>query len=161
MTRALDRRRDSKPWADKPLDARRTFRDVRVIHAGSLLADGSPHVVPLWFVWLEEGVVLTCRAGSQVWTNLRRDPRVALQLDRGRAWTEQAGVVILGTARFLAPTDPAGKRALSAWFEKYRGELAGPGFATYTEQVTEPALFHVEAHRVAGWMHGRSQAKGP
>jgi nitroimidazol reductase NimA-like FMN-containing flavoprotein (pyridoxamine 5'-phosphate oxidase superfamily) len=161
VTRALDRSRGSTPWAGKPLDVRRTFRDVPVVHTGSLLADGSPHVVPLWFVWLEEGVVVTCRVGSQVWANLRRNPRVVLQFDRGRAWTEHAGVVIRGTARFLAPTDPPGKRALSAWFEKYREELAGPGFAAYTEQVTEPALFRVEASRVAGWIHGRAPATPP
>ncbi len=136
-------------------DARRTFRDGRVVHVGTLLADGSPHIVPLWFVWLEDGVVITCRAGSQIWTNLMRDPRIALEFDRGRTWTEQAGVVLMGEARFFPPTDPVGKRALSAWFEKYRGELAGPGFAAYTEQIHEPVLFRIEVRRAAGWLHAR------
>src|SRR5436190_905002 len=65
-------------------EARRTFKDVQVAHVGSTLPDGTPHVVPLWFVWLEDAVFVSCRAGSQVWRNLMNDPRVALQFDRGR-----------------------------------------------------------------------------
>jgi hypothetical protein len=106
-------------------------------------------------VWLEDGIVVSCRARSRVWANLRRDPRVALQFDRGRAWTEHVGVVILGLARFLDGTGASGRRALSAWFEKYRSELAGPGFAAYTEQVRDPALFRVEIDRLSAWMHAR------
>ena len=73
-------------------EARRTFKDGQVAHVGSLLPDGSPHVVPLWFVWLEDAVFVSCREGSQVWRNLTRDPRVAVQFDRGRAWSPPSGL---------------------------------------------------------------------
>lgn len=134
-------------------EVRRTFRDTRVVHVGSVLPDGAPHVVPLWFVWLEEAVYVSCRRQSKVWQNLERDPRVALQFDRGAAWTEQAGVLVTGQAEFLQGDDPAAKRALSAWFEKYRGELAGYGFAAYTEQITEPVVIRVRPERLATWIH--------
>jgi PPOX class probable F420-dependent enzyme len=136
-------------------EARRTFKDGQVAHVGSLLPDGTPHVVPLWFVWLEDAVFVSCREGSQVWRNLTRDPRVAVQFDRGRAWTEQAGALIHGKAEALSPDAPGAKRALSAWFEKYRAELSGPGFAAYTEQVAEPVLFRVSPDRLATWLHAR------
>lgn len=141
-------------------DARRTFHDVPTVHVATLMPDGTPHVVPLWFVWLPEGLVVTCRVGSRVWRNLRRDPRVAIQVDRGRAWTEQAGVMVRGPARFLSPTEELGKRALSAWFAKYRDELAGSGFAAYTERVREPALFAVDPAEVARWMHAAERPGG-
>lgn len=134
-------------------DARRTFRDAPVVHVGSLDPDGSPHVVPLWFVWLEDAIYVSCRAGSAVWRNLIRDPRVALELERGRAWTDQEGVVVRGRAEPMPPDHPSSKRALSAWFEKYRGDLGGPGFAAYTEQITEPALFRVAPERISSWSH--------
>jgi PPOX class probable F420-dependent enzyme len=136
-----------------PAEARRTFRDSRVVHVGSLLPDGAPHVVPLWFVWLEDGVYVSCRRESAVWRNITRDPRVALQFDRGLAWTEQAGAVIRGKAEVLPPDEPSTKRALSAWFEKYRGELAGFGFAAYTKQVKEPVMIWVRPDRLATWIH--------
>lgn len=138
-----------------PAEARRTFRDSRVVHVGSLLPDGTPHVVPLWFVWLEDAVYVSCRRESTVWRNLRRDPRVALQFDRGTAWTEQAGVLVRGKAEQLPADEPAARRALSAWFEKYRPELSGYGFAAYTEQVKDPALIRVRPDRLAAWIHAR------
>jgi hypothetical protein len=78
---------------------------------------------------------------------------VALQFDRGLAWTEQAGVLVRGKAELLSADEPAGRKALSAWFEKYRGELAGYGFAAYTEQITEPVMIRVRPDRLATWIH--------
>jgi nitroimidazol reductase NimA-like FMN-containing flavoprotein (pyridoxamine 5'-phosphate oxidase superfamily) len=132
---------------------RRAFRDVPVAHVASAGFDGSPHVVPLWFVWLEDAVFVTCRDRSQVHRNLRRDPRVAVEVERGRAWTEQSGVLLRGAAVFLPPQHPSHKRAISAWFEKYRGDLGRGGFDAYTAQVEGAALFRVDVHRVAGWSH--------
>jgi nitroimidazol reductase NimA-like FMN-containing flavoprotein (pyridoxamine 5'-phosphate oxidase superfamily) len=134
-------------------EARRTFRDVRVAHVGSVLPDGSPHVVPLWFVWLDDGIYLTCRRGSAVGRNLRTDPRVAVTLDRGQLWTEQAGCLVRGEAEALEPEHAGVKRALSAWFEKYRTELSGFGFAAYTRQVVEPVVVRVRPGTLASWVH--------
>jgi len=136
-----------------PAEARRTFRDVRVVHVGSLLPDGSPHVVPLWFVWLDDGLYVTCRKGSRVWRNLQRDPRASLAIDRGEAWTEHAGTVISGTAEALGSEAPGAKKALSAWFEKYRSELSGFGFAAYADQVGEPVVLRIRPERLATWIH--------
>jgi PPOX class probable F420-dependent enzyme len=134
-------------------EARRTFRDVRVAHVGSVLPDGSPHVVPLWFVWLEEAIYLTCRRGSVVERNFRRDPRATVTLDRGHAWTEQAGCMVQGPADAIGPDAGGAKRALSAWFEKYRTELSGFGFAAYTQRVSEPVVVRVRPDRLATWLH--------
>jgi len=133
--------------------ARRTFRDVRVVHVGSLLPDGAPHVVPLWFVWLTDGLYASSRTESRVWRNLSRDPRVSLTVHRGEAWTEQAGALLSGTAQLLGREHPDAKKALSAWFEKYRSELSGFGFAAYAEQVRQPVVFRVRPDSLATWLH--------
>src|SRR5438093_8954759 len=112
-------------------EARMTFADLPVVHVGTIDRDGAPHVVPLWFVWLDDGVYVTGRGRSRVLANLRRDPRVALQFDRGRTWPEHVGVVLSGRAELLAPDHPSVRSAISAWFDKYRPELSGAGFAAY------------------------------
>src|SRR5206468_2725195 len=43
--------------------------------------DGTPHVVPVWFVLDGEQFVFTTRAESAKGRNLQRDPRVALVID--------------------------------------------------------------------------------
>ena len=134
-------------------EARKTFRDARLAHVGTILPTGPPHVVPLWFVWLEEAIYVSCRRGSRVARNLAASPRVALTFDRGRAWTELAGAMVSGSAEFLGSDHPAQKRAMSSWFEKYRSELSGARFGVYVEQVSDPALFRVVPDGVAGWAH--------
>jgi PPOX class probable F420-dependent enzyme len=139
--------------AVNPAEARRTFRDVRTASVASIAPDGSPHVVPLWFVWLDDAIYLTCRRGSAVERNLGRDPRVAVSIDRGVAWTEQAGCMVTGEAQILGADDPGTRRALSSWFEKYRAELSGYGFAAYTRQVSDPLTVRVRPERVRSWVH--------
>ena len=136
-----------------PEQARRLFRDVPVAHVGTVDLDGWPHVVPLWFVWLEDAVYLTSRRGSKIHRNLERNPRTIVQVDRGRAWTELSGRVVRGRAETLSVEDPTAKRAMSAWFEKYRGELTGTQFGVYAEQVPEPLLLRVVPERLHGWAH--------
>lgn len=114
---------------------------------------GAPHVVPLWFVWLEEAIYVTARRDSRVSRNLSADPRAALSFDQGRAWADQSGVVVHGLAEELPPEHAGAKRAASAWFEKYRAELGGTGFAAYTEQVPDPVLFRIRPDRLAPWSH--------
>jgi nitroimidazol reductase NimA-like FMN-containing flavoprotein (pyridoxamine 5'-phosphate oxidase superfamily) len=134
-------------------EARKTFRDVRVAHVGTTLPTGHPHVVPLWFVWLDDAIYASSREDSQVRRNVARDPRVAIQIDIGRAWTEQAGILVHGAAELMRPEHPSAKRALSAWFDKYREELAGGGFAAYTERVQHPMLLRVPADGFSTWIH--------
>jgi nitroimidazol reductase NimA-like FMN-containing flavoprotein (pyridoxamine 5'-phosphate oxidase superfamily) len=135
-------------------DARRLFRDIPIVRVATLLPNGDPHVVPLWFVWLEEGVYVTCRRTSRVWANLARDSRAALEFDRGRAWAEHQGLMVRGRAELLGSDNPSVKEAISAWFEKYRSDLGGAGFELYSAQVAEPAMFRVRPDWVAAWSNG-------
>jgi general stress protein 26 len=134
-------------------EARKTFRDARVAHVATILQTGHPHVVPLWFVWLDDAIYASSRQHSQVRRNVARDPRVAIQIDIGRAWTELAGILLHGAAELLGPEHPSAKRALSAWFDKYREELAGRGFAAYTERVQQPMLLRVAPDDFSTWIH--------
>jgi PPOX class probable F420-dependent enzyme len=70
-------------------------RTCRVATAG---ADGRPHVVPLWFAWDGRALWLTSLVRSQRWTDLARDPRVAVVVDTGDTYGELRGVEISGTA---------------------------------------------------------------
>ena len=75
---------------DEFLTAERT---CRVATAGK---DGRPHVAPLWFVWDDGSLWLSSVVRSQRWTDLMRDPRVAVVIDAGVAYTELRGVELSG-----------------------------------------------------------------
>ena len=136
------------------LDARRIFRDLPVTYLATTRPDGGPHVVPLWFVWREEAIYVSCRRDSATWRNVEHDRRVALSVERGRRWREYAGVVIHGRAEPMSTEHPALRGVLSQWFEKYRRLLNEGGFQAYAQQVEEPGMLLVRPVRISSWDHG-------
>jgi len=56
-----------------------------------------PHVTPLWFVWDGAALWLNSLVKSQRWTDIARDPLVAVLVDAGDAFGELRGVELRGT----------------------------------------------------------------
>lgn len=54
---------------------------TRTAKVGTVMPDGTPHVMPVWFVLDGEQIVFTTGADTVKGRNLRRDPRVALVVD--------------------------------------------------------------------------------
>ena len=54
---------------------------TRTAKVATVMKDGSPHVMPVWFVLDGEQLVFTTGATSVKGRNLRRDPRIALLVD--------------------------------------------------------------------------------
>jgi PPOX class probable F420-dependent enzyme len=135
------------------LDARRFLADLAVAHVATARPDGSPHVVPLWFVWRDEAIYLSCRRDSATWRNVERDPRLSLSLTTGRRWQEYAGANVRGRADPLSTEHPALRGVMSEWFEKYRRLLAGGGFRDYADQVENPGMLRLRVEEIALWNH--------
>ena len=55
-----------------------------------------PHVTALWYVWDGTALWLTSVVRSQRWTDLTRDPRVAVLVDAGTEYGELRGVELRG-----------------------------------------------------------------
>lgn len=104
-------------------------RTCRVATAGR---DGRPHVVPLWFVWDGTSLWLSSVVRSQRWTDLMRDPRVAVVVDTGLEYTELRGVELSGAVvpvgdipRTAAP-DPVLAEPERLFADKYAGGVVKP-----------------------------------
>lgn len=89
----------------------------RTCRVATVDSSGRPHVVPLWFAWDGDSLWLSSLVRSQRWTDLERDPRVAVVVDAGDEFGELRGVELLGTAR------PVGE-------VPRRGAIAHPDLAT-------------------------------
>ena len=99
-------------------------RTCRVATVGG---DGRPHVAPLWFVWDGGALWLNSLTRSQRWTDLARDPRVAVVVDAGVEYTELRGVEITGRAEVVGDVprgdgeDPELAPVERAFARKYGG----------------------------------------
>jgi PPOX class probable F420-dependent enzyme len=69
----------------------------RTCRVATIGVDGRPHVSPLWFAWDGTSLWLNSIVRSQRWTDLARDPRVAVVVDAGTAFGELRGVELYGT----------------------------------------------------------------
>lgn len=137
--------------------ARRMFASLPSAAVATSDPDGSPHVVPLWFVWPEEAIFLSTRRESRTWANAGLDPRVAITIDLGRAWVEIVGVEIRGNAERLSAESPSMRKPISAWHEKYRALLTGEGFSRFAEDVRSLGFLRVVPDRILAWDHARGR----
>ncbi|HJY03965.1 MAG TPA: pyridoxamine 5'-phosphate oxidase family protein [Streptosporangiaceae bacterium] len=67
-----------------------------------------PHVAPVWFVWDGQAIWVYSLIRSQRWTNVSRDPRVAVVIDDGHHYHELHGVEIEGQATVVGPVPRTG-----------------------------------------------------
>ena len=101
--------------------------EQRMCRLGSVGADGSPHVSPLWFVWDGSSLWLHSVVKSQRWANLLRDPRVSVAVDAGEGYFELRGVELLGRVEVVGevPRGDAPDAELAEperlWGDKYTG----------------------------------------
>jgi general stress protein 26 len=135
--------------------ARRMFGGLSVVSVATVGPDGSPHVVPLWFVWPEDAIYVSTRREGRTWANVSADPRVALAIDLGRAWVEIAGIEVRGLAELLPAEHADMRQPISAWHEKYRPLLAGDGFPRFADEVRGLGFLRVTPERIAAWDHAR------
>ena len=101
-----------------------TARTCRVASIGA----AGPHVMPLWFVWHERALWLHSITRSQRWTDLTKDPRVAVVIDGGDAYDELHGVELRGTVEIVGEVPRTGAEDVpeltaveSAYARKYTG----------------------------------------
>jgi hypothetical protein len=81
--------------------------EERTCRVATVSADG-PHATPLWFVWHDGALWLYSLSRSQRWTDLGRDPRVAVVVDAGHGYEELRGVEIRGRVTVVGEVPRAG-----------------------------------------------------
>jgi uncharacterized protein YhbP (UPF0306 family) len=86
-----------------------------------------PHLTALWYVWDGHALWLNSIVKSQRWTDLVRDPRVAVLVDAGQEYTELRGVELRGNVERVGEVPrtgapyPALEEAERLFARKYTG----------------------------------------
>ena len=132
---------------------RRAFKDVPDCRIATVRPDGGPHVATRWFVWREDGLFVATRVEDTTWEHVQGDARVSVLIDRGRAWTEIAGVRVDGVGEPLTQEHPDLRGCMSTWHEKYRTLLAGDAFERMTEAIQALGFLRVVPEATDTWDH--------
>jgi hypothetical protein len=80
-------------------------RTCRVATVGK----NGPHATPLWYVWHGGTLWLTSLSRSQRWADLQNDPRIAVVVDAGEAYTELRGVELRGRVEVVGEVPRTGE----------------------------------------------------
>ncbi len=115
--------------------------------------DGAPHLVPTWFAWDGETIVIRSKPGARKVRNLRHDPRAMLAL--GDA--EDDFDVGLLEAR-AEVDDHIGADLPAAFVVKYQERIAALGLTLEEFATTYAATIRLTPARALGW-HGRSKPR--
>ncbi|MFF4491590.1 pyridoxamine 5'-phosphate oxidase family protein [Streptomyces sp. NPDC001544] len=81
----------------------------RTCRVATVSASGAPHVSALWYAWDGVSLWLYSVVRSKRWTDLSRDPRVAIVVDSGEEYEQLRGVELTGTIEFVGEVPRIGE----------------------------------------------------
>lgn len=84
--------------------------EQRTCRVATVGGDGAPHVGALWFAWDGAALWLYSITRSRRWTQVRKDPRIAVVVDDGHAYGELRGVELSGRAECVGEAPRTGER---------------------------------------------------
>jgi hypothetical protein len=119
--------RRGKAIAMSPQEVDDFLGSAHTCRVATVGGDGQPHVAPLWFVWDGTFLWLNSIVRSQRWTDLARDPRIAVVVDAGTEFWELRGVEIAGRVEVVGDVprgsgaDPALVEPEQLFGRKYMG----------------------------------------
>ncbi len=137
-------------------DERRAFLDdARDLQVASLNADGTPHLVTMWYVRDGEDLLFWTYGKSQKVVNVRRDPRIAVLVATGEEYEQLRGVSVNGTATVIDDRDTVlaiGERI----FEKYWGPITSEDVRAGVHTMgAKRVVIRVTAERTTSWDHSK------
>jgi PPOX class probable F420-dependent enzyme len=114
-------------------------------------ADGRPHLVAMWYGFLDGAPAVWTYAKAQKVVNLRRDPRITALVESGETYGQLKGVELIGTARVLDDRDSvmAVGRSVS---ERYSGSV--PDGVIEAMGAKRVAIV-IDVERVVSWDHAK------
>ncbi len=136
-------------------EARAFLQAGRDLQVGSINADGTPHLVTMWYELDDDDICFWTYGKSQKVVNLRRDPRLSVLVATGEVYEELRGVSIIGHAELIETLPEVTAFGLHL-FGKYWGpaddELVRAGVEA---QATKRVVIRVKADKTVTWDHSK------
>lgn len=110
--------------------------------------EGQPQTSPVWFLWLDEELLIYSRANTPRAANIRANPQVAANLDGdgggGDVLSMEGEARIVRERAMLADVPPA-------YLEKHAEKLAEYGWTMESMLVDYPMEIRIRPSRIRAW----------
>ncbi len=129
-----------------------TGRDLQV---ASINADGTPHLVTMWFALVDGDLCFWTYGRSQKIVNLQRDPRVTVLVADGDVYEKLRGVSVAGTATVIEDRDEVNAIG-EAVFEKYWMPITDEAVREGVHAMGAKRLgVRISLEKVVSWDHSK------
>jgi PPOX class probable F420-dependent enzyme len=149
MAKARDKIRMSPEEVEEFLHGRHSMA------VATLGPDGRPHVVAMWYGFLDGVPAFETYRKSQKVVNLRRDPRMTCLIEEGDRYDELRGVELVATGTVV--DDPEALTTVArSLFERYDtgfGPDQGDDYISF--MVAKRVVVRVDVDEVVSWDHGK------
>ena len=113
---------------------------------------GMPHLVAMWYAWLDGQVWLESKAKAQKIVNLRRDGRLAVMVEAGNTYDTLRGVSLEGRGIIVEDPDEIWRVGVNVW-ERYNGPYSEE-FRPFVEAMLRKRVaVRLEVERTRTWDH--------
>ena len=127
------------------------LQERQVMNVASLQKDGRPHLVAMWYGFLDGKPAFWTYGRSQKIVNLRRDPRITCLVEDGDAYEELRGVELVGTATLIE--DERRFEIGRSVMERYTGPLTADVDPIVQSVGAKRAGVVIEVESVVSWDH--------
>ena len=125
---------------------------ARKLQLGTVNADGTPHLVTMYYVLLDGRIAFWTYRASQKARNLERDPRLTVLVEDGEEYFDLRGVQVSGIAHRV--DDPAAVARIGGLIAAGLSGVPTQALDGYVEQAARKRVgFLVEPVRITGWDH--------
>jgi PPOX class probable F420-dependent enzyme len=126
-------------------------RDLQV---ASINADGTPHLVTMWYAMQDGEIAFWTYGKSQKIINLRRDPRLTVLVATGEVYEQLKGVSIQGQAEIVDDPDDV-LRYGEAVYERYWGPLNDTVLEGVRAMGAKRVVIVVKPDKILSWDHSK------
>lgn len=124
----------------------------RTATMATLGANGTPHLVAMWYAVVDGAIWFETKARSQKAVNLRRDPRLTMLIEDGETYDTLRGVSLEGTAEITDDPDLLWKVGISVW-ERYNGPYTDDLAPLVEFMLHKRVAVRLDASRIRSWDH--------
>jgi len=123
------------------------------LQVASINADGSPHLVAMWFAFHEGRIGFWTYAKSQKVVNLRRDSRLTVMVESGKYYEELRGVTMYGHGLIVEESEEV-LRFGEVLVHRYWGPIESDTARAMAEKMgAKRVLILVDPFDVLSWDH--------
>ena len=118
--------------------------------------DGQPHLVAMWYGFLDNKPAFWTYGKSQKILNLQRDNRITCMVEEGKSYNELRGVSLIGKAKIYEDEETRMRLAENI-YERYTGQVNDTARAVLRKMGSKRVVVQIEVEKVMSWDHRKIQ----